>query len=152
MTGWRRGHQIAGGVRFRPCGSMGKCSPVAAKILSMVERAALGDDIAGKDFADFFLLVVQRRVPSNLAALYREAQYDQWLMHIAGPGCRPGARVAHRKLKTYATTNYPRDLASGKAPVGENGILFLMLTSRRGRFLSEPRILKRLRRVRRGQK
>jgi hypothetical protein len=131
---------------------MGKCSPIAAKILSTFERAEAGNDVAGSDFAEFFLMVVERRLPPNLAALFREAQYDRWLMDIAGDlGPRPGAREAHRKLNFYASTNYPRDVASGEVPTGENGTLFLMLTSRGGDFLTEGRILKRLR-ARRGQK
>ena len=118
----------------------------------MQERAEAGNDIAGHEVAEFFLAIVQRRLPSNLAALYREAQYDRWLLDIAeNLGPRPGARAAHKKLKRYAGTNYRRDRDSGTVPAGENGTLFLMLESRGGDFLSEDRILKRLR-ASRGQK
>jgi hypothetical protein len=131
---------------------MSKCSPAAARILSMYERAEAGNDIAGNEVAEFFLALVQRRLPSNLAALYREAQYDRWLWDIAGSlGPRPGARAAHQKLKRYAGTSYPRDRDIGTVSAGENGTLFLMLESRGGDFLSEARILKRLRNSR-GQK
>jgi hypothetical protein len=124
---------------------MPKRSPAAARILSMYERAEAGNDIAGAEVAEFFLMVVQRRVPSNLAGLYRDAQYNRWLLDIAGNlGPRPGARAAHQKLKRYAGTNYRRDRDSGTVPTGENGTLFLMLESRGGEFLCEDRIRKRL--------
>ena len=58
--------------RHRKRPSMGKCSPAAAKILSTFERAEAGNDVAGSDFAEFFLMVVERRLPPNLAALFRE--------------------------------------------------------------------------------
>jgi hypothetical protein len=48
---------------------MPKCSPAADKIFTMWERAKAGHEVAGNDFAEFFLMVVERRVPSNLAAL-----------------------------------------------------------------------------------
>ena len=131
---------------------MPKCSHVAARILSMHERAEAGNYIAGAEVVEFFLMVVQRRLPSHLAALYRDAQYNRWLLALAeNLGPRPGARAAHQKLKRYASTSYRRDRDSGTVPAGENGTLFLMLESRGGDFLSEERIRKRLRSGR-GQK
>ena len=91
-------------------------------------------------------MVMRRRLPSNLTAPFRDAQYNHWLLDIAeNLGPRPGARAAHQKLKKYAGTNYTRDRDSGTVPTGENGTLFLMLESRGGDFLPEDQILERLR-------
>jgi hypothetical protein len=107
-----------------------------AAVMALVRSSTTDEPAAGP---------MERRLPSNLAAPFPDAQYNHWLLDIAeNLGPRPGARAAHQKLKEYADTNYPRDRNRGTVPTGENGTLFLMLESRGGDFPSEDRILKGL--------
>jgi hypothetical protein len=124
---------------------MGKCTPIAAKILAMREMALMGRPIPAVDFLEIFSWVVDRRVPPNLAALIRESQIDQMLRAMAGGRAgRSVSRAIARQLAGYASTSYPRDRAKPAPPTGSNRILYLILETNRGRVLSAERIRKRL--------
>jgi hypothetical protein len=106
---------------------MGKCSPVAAEILSTWERVSLGGDIAGSEFVEFFM-VARHRVPSNLPALVRDIELNRLLQILAdGATGRPAAKHVYKKISEYAGTSDPREQAKRKPPNGPNGILWTML-------------------------